>query len=146
MNRLNRVVREIRRIVLVIFIVGIAVIAPMQAAHAADPSYSPGAPDSPSARQRTIYEGGGASSAEVQPGAKQMMKKIDRDLEKNTSDRPKTTGEWNREARETEGNLGQRVKRIAEETKEAVKDFGQVYPDTAERSGDALQESLDRSN
>lgn len=146
MNTLKRVGREIRRAVLVILILGIALIAPMQAAHAADPSYSPGAPDSPGAKQQTIYRGKGASSAEVQPGAKQMLNRLERDMDKENSDRPKTTGEWNREARETEGNLGDRVNRIAKETSEAVKDFGQMYPNTAERSGDALQESLDRSN
>ncbi|MCU0550309.1 MAG: hypothetical protein MUC48_13240 [Leptolyngbya sp. Prado105] len=146
MNTLKRAWNEICRVVLVIFIVGMAVIAPMQAAYAADPSYSPGAPDSPSAKQKTIYQGKGVSSAEAQPGAKQMMKKIERDMDKENSDRPKTMREWNQEAEETEGNLGQRVKRIAKETEEAVKDFGQMYPNTAERSGDALQESLDRSN
>jgi hypothetical protein len=146
MTPLKRAWHTVRRVLFVILAIGFAVFAPMQAAHAADPSYSPGAPDNPNLKEKTIYQGKGASSAEVQPGAKQMIGKIERDLAKDDSDRPKTTGEWNQEARETEDDLGQRVKRIAKETGEAVKDFGQMYPNTAERSGDALKESLDRSN
>ena len=48
--------------------------------------------------------------------------------------RPKTTGEWNKEAREVEGSPGERLERIGKQSAEAVKDFGTVYPDTADRS------------
>ena len=146
MNTLKRVSTQIRRAVLLILLLGVVLIAPMQAAYAADPSYSPGAPESPSNKQKTLYDGGRVISAESQPGKTDLMGKIDKDLQRDTSDRPKTTGEWNREARETAGEPGKRFDRIAKETGEAVKDLGQMYPDTAERSGDALQESMDRSN
>ncbi|MBW4526766.1 MAG: hypothetical protein KME18_16525 [Phormidium tanganyikae FI6-MK23] len=143
MNTLKR----IRQVVLMLLLMAVVLIAPMQAAFAAaDPSYSSGAPDSPNAKQQTVYEGRRVMSAGEQPGGKELMGKIRQDLQNDTSDRPKTTGEWNREARETVGEPGKRVGRIAKETGEAVKDFGQMYPDTAERSGDALKESLDRSN
>ncbi|MBD1843360.1 hypothetical protein H6F89_08090 [Cyanobacteria bacterium FACHB-63] len=147
MNTLKLVLKELRLAVLAILLFAVLLLAPMQVAHAAaDPSYSPGAPDSPNKKEKTLYEGRRVVSAEEQPGTQNLMGKIKQDLQNDTSDRPKTTGEWNREARETSGNLGERLNRIGKETGEAVKDFGQMYPDTAERSGDALQESLDRSN
>jgi hypothetical protein len=55
------------------------------------------------------------------------------------SQRPKTTGEWNKDARETEGAPGERLKKIGKQSAEAVKDFGSLYPDTAKRSADAKQ-------
>jgi hypothetical protein len=60
-------------------------------------------------------------------------------IHQNDSDRPKTTGEWNREARETEGEPGERAKRIGKESAEAVKDFGSMYTDTAKRSANELR-------
>ncbi|HTL88516.1 MAG TPA: hypothetical protein VL134_03885 [Leptolyngbya sp.] len=126
MNTLKRLSSELCRAAVLVLLLGIMLIAPMQAAHAAG-SYSSGA-------------------AEAQSGKRDLMGKINRDIQRDDSDRPKTTGEWNREARETAGEPGKRFDRIAKETGEAVKDLGQIYPDTAERSGDALQESLDRTN
>lgn len=41
------------------------------------------------------------------------------------SDRPKTTGEWNRQAREVEGDPGERLERIGEQSAEAFKQFGE---------------------
>lgn len=142
MNTLKR----IRQAVLLVLLMAVVLIAPMQAAFAADPSYSPGAPDSPTKKEKTLFEGRRNVSVGEQPEAKDLPGKIQQDLQNIDSDRPKTTGEWNREARETAGEPGERLGRIAKETGEAVKDFGKMYPDTAERSGDALQESLDRSN
>lgn len=43
------------------------------------------------------------------------------------ADRPKTTGEWNQEARETEGSPGKRLQRIGKESAEAFKQFGSGY-------------------
>ncbi|MBE9011984.1 hypothetical protein IQ250_17435 [Pseudanabaenaceae cyanobacterium LEGE 13415] len=142
MNTLKR----IRQAVLLVLLMAVVLIAPMQAAFAADPSYSPGAPDSPMKKEKTLFEGRRNVSVGEQPQAKDLPGKIQQDLKNIDSDRPKTTGEWNREARQTAGEPGERLGRIAKETGEAVKDFGKMYPDTAERSGDALKESLDRSN
>jgi hypothetical protein len=79
----------------------------------------------------------GASTGMERPTA-DMQRGVDRVLEKQNPDRPTTTGDWNREARETADDAGERVKRIGEQTKEAVKDWGNLYPDTAKRSGEAL--------
>ncbi|HEY9691927.1 MAG TPA: hypothetical protein V6D15_06965 [Oculatellaceae cyanobacterium] len=48
--------------------------------------------------------------------------------------RPKTANEWKQEARETEDAPGARAKNIAEETGQALKEFGALYPKTAEAS------------
>lgn len=55
------------------------------------------------------------------------------------SQRPKTTGEWNKDARETAGDPGERLKKIGKQSAEAVKDFGSVYPDTAKRTTNAKE-------
>jgi hypothetical protein len=69
-----------------------------------------------------------------------LGRRIDNVLERRESDRPTTTGDWEREAEEVKGKPGERLKRIGKESKEAVKDFGQLYPDTAERTGEEFQE------
>jgi hypothetical protein len=63
----------------------------------------------------------------------------------NDSDRPKTTGEWKQEARQVD-KTGNRLERIGKESAEAVKDWGGLYPDTAERSAQTLDENQARSN
>jgi hypothetical protein len=70
-------------------------------------------------------------------------KVLDR-VHQNDSDRPKTTGEWNREARQVEGMPGKRIERIGKESAEAVKEFGGVYPDTAKKSANELKEQTSR--
>lgn len=150
MDTLKQAWNRLSRGVLVILLLGLMWLAPNSTALAvsADYNYSAGAPDQAEAKEKTLYQGRRTVVNAEQPQADTtgLINKIDRDLDKVKSDRPKTTGEWNREARETQGQQGKRVGRIAKESAEAVKDFGKMYPDTAERSGDALQESLDKSN
>lgn len=52
----------------------------------------------------------------------------------NNSERPQTTREWRDEARETSDSPGERVKKIGQEAGAAVKEFGEMYQDTAKRS------------
>ena len=52
----------------------------------------------------------------------------------NDPDRPQTTREWKQEARATEDAPGERAKKIGQETGDALKEFGQMYQDTAKRS------------
>jgi hypothetical protein len=68
-------------------------------------------------------------------------KKVDTVIHQNDSQRPKTTGEWNKEARETKNAPGEKLQRITKQSKEAVKEFGKVYPDTAEKSARSLNEN-----
>lgn len=74
------------------------------------------------------------STASPEQNAKAVTKKIQQDIHQGNSQRPKTTGEWNREARETEDAPGERLERITKQSGEALKDWGEVYPDTAQRS------------
>lgn len=69
-------------------------------------------------------------------------------FEQNDSDdvnRPKTAREWDQQARETKGRPVEKLKRIGEQSAEAIKEFGSVYPDTAERSVSALEDNLKNS-
>ncbi len=64
---------------------------------------------------------------------------VHQDNSQNDSQRPKTMGEWNKQDRETKGDPGERIKRIGEQSIDAVKDLGAVYPNTAKRSAASLQ-------
>ena len=52
----------------------------------------------------------------------------------NDPERPQTTREWKQEARATKDDPGQRVQKIGQEAGAAVKEFGEMYKDTAKRS------------
>ncbi|NUN63330.1 hypothetical protein HCU40_00905 [Pseudanabaena biceps] len=71
---------------------------------------------------------------------KQAIKQIDETVHQDDSTRPKTSGEWEQQAREVEGRPVERLKRIGEQSAEAVKDFGSMYSDTAKRSAKALND------
>jgi hypothetical protein len=71
-----------------------------------------------------------------QPLANQVREEAEID-----SVRPKTTREWYKEARETENSPGKRLENIAEESAQAIKEFGSLYPDTAKRSAPDLQKN-----
>ncbi|WP_017318124.1 hypothetical protein [Mastigocladopsis repens] len=77
------------------------------------------------------------TSVSNESSSKVLTKKIDQAVHQGDSDRPKTTGEWNKEARETEDAPGERLQKIAGESAEAVKDFGKLYPDTIKTSAGA---------
>jgi len=68
-----------------------------------------------------------------------ILDKIGQRTDSQNDSRPKTTGEWKQQARETKDNPGERLKRIGEQSVEAVKDLGSVYPDTAKRSAASLR-------
>jgi hypothetical protein len=137
MNKIKVTIRRVVALVAMLWLVsGMNAIAA-----SVDPSYAPGAPAHPSVKQTTEYRGnvvnGGSSALPDDPKA--VTKEIEKVTHQNKSDRPKTTGEWNREKAE-DAPLGERVKQIGKESKEAFKDFGKVYPDTADRSTDALKD------
>ncbi|GAB4541622.1 MAG: hypothetical protein Tsb0014_33690 [Pleurocapsa sp.] len=50
------------------------------------------------------------------------------------SERPTTTREWRQEARQTEDAPLERAKEIGKETAQAIKEWGELYPDVAERT------------
>jgi hypothetical protein len=74
---------------------------------------------------------------------KGLTKQIRKEAQKIDSVRPKTTNEWYEEARETEDSPGERLENIAEESAQAFKEFGAIYPDTAKRTAPVLQDVLE---
>ena len=143
---MNKFTQTLRRVVFAVLLAGVLLLSPIQAAQAVSADYSshPGAPDNPNAKQKTLFQGRGdrnvVNGGDVARSSDRVVNKIEKTLNNSDSDRPKTTGEWNREAEQTEDKPGTRAERIAKETGEAVKDFGEMYQNTAERSGKALQE------
>jgi hypothetical protein len=72
-----------------------------------------------------------------------VTRRLDRVVHQDDADRPKTTGEWEQEARQTEDAPGERAKRIGKESGEALKQWGSVYGDTAKRSSEDFQNRND---
>jgi hypothetical protein len=79
----------------------------------------------------------------VDPGLskQEANQKVNKMLDRDDNNRPKTTGEWQKQAREVKGKPGERAKRIGEQSADAVKDFGAMYPDVAKRSTNELENS-----
>ncbi len=71
------------------------------------------------------------------PG-KGAIERLDTKVNQENPDRPKTTAEWQNQAREVKGKPGERIKRIGEQSADAVKEFGSMYPDVAKNSANEL--------
>ena len=69
-----------------------------------------------------------------------LTKQVRQQAEKLDSVRPKTTNQWYKEARKTEDSPGERLENIAEESAQAFKEFGSIYPDNAKRTAPVLQD------
>jgi hypothetical protein len=74
--------------------------------------------------------------------SKATIDKLDRMVHQENPDRPKTTKEWQQQAREVKGKPGERAERIGEQSADAVKEFGKMYPDVAKRSEQELEKSV----
>ncbi len=71
--------------------------------------------------------------------------KIDKMLQQDRDpNRPKTTAQWQQQARETQDNPGEKLERIGEQSIDAVKEFGSMYPEVAKNSVRELKKDLDR--
>ncbi|MEH2193628.1 MAG: hypothetical protein V7K98_13470 [Nostoc sp.] len=82
---------------------------------------------------------------------KALKERVREQIEQNDAQRPKTTGQWNKEARETEGSLGKRLEKIGGESAEAFKEFGSGYVEGAQKTAtdvgnSAAQKGKDISN
>lgn len=79
----------------------------------------------------------------VDPGLskQEANQKVNKMLDRDDNNRPKTTGEWQKQAREVKGKPGERAKRVGKQSADAVKDFGAMYPDVAKRSANELENS-----
>lgn len=81
------------------------------------------------------------TNVDAKQNNKTLTKQVREQAEQIDSVRPKTTNEWYKEARETENSPGKRLENIAEESAQAVKEFGSIYPDNAKRTAPNLQDS-----
>jgi hypothetical protein len=80
-----------------------------------------------------------AQAGEHQTGTnKALTNKVLERVHENDSPRPKTTGEWNREDRETANDPDERGRRIGKQATAAFKEFGSGY---VEATKDATQDS-----
>ncbi|MEH1792838.1 MULTISPECIES: hypothetical protein [unclassified Nostoc] len=82
---------------------------------------------------------------------KALKERVREQIQQNDAQRPKTTGQWNKEARETEGSLGKRLEKIGGESAEALKEFGSGYVKGAQKTASdvgnsAAQTGRDISN
>jgi len=76
-------------------------------------------------------------TANVNAGDNKISSKADL----NNPERPQTTREWKQEARETKDDPGERLQKIGQEAGAAVKEFGEMYQDTAKRSMRELKDN-----
>jgi hypothetical protein len=74
--------------------------------------------------------------------SKATIDKLDRMVHQENPDRPKTTKEWQQQAREVKGKPVERLERIGEQSADAIKEFGQMYPDVAKKSEQELEKSI----
>jgi hypothetical protein len=72
---------------------------------------------------------------------KELREQVRERVEQNDAQRPKTTGEWNREARETKNAPGERLQRIGQQSAEAFKEFGSGYVEGAKETAGGVKDS-----
>ncbi len=96
----------------------------------------------------TILVGLVLLTSEVVPdiASGKAIDRLERKVQQENPDRPKTTAEWQKQAREVEGKPGERIKRIGEQSADAVKEFGSMYPDVAKNSGKELSNEVKANN
>jgi hypothetical protein len=74
--------------------------------------------------------------------SKAAIDRLDKLERQENPDRPKTTAQWQKQAEEVKGRPGERLKRIGEQSADAVKEFGAAYPDVAKKSAAELQDNI----
>ncbi|MCC5600957.1 hypothetical protein [Nostoc favosum] len=76
---------------------------------------------------------------------KGLKERVREQVEQNDAERPKTVGQWYKDARETEGSPGERLQKIGQQSGEALKEFGSGYvkgaQETASDVGDSAAEA-----
>jgi hypothetical protein len=82
---------------------------------------------------------GSASLSNPNLSTKNSVDRLNDLVQAENSDRPKTTNEWDQQADETKGRPGEKMKRIGEQSVDAIKEFGSMYGDVAERSSAELR-------
>lgn len=74
-----------------------------------------------------------------------ITKKVLERVHENDSPRPKTTGEWEKDDRETANNPDERSRRINEQAGAAFKEFGAGYAKAVKDASEDAQDSVTRA-
>ncbi len=74
-----------------------------------------------------------------------LKERVREQIQQDDSQRPRTIGEWNKEARETEGSPGERLKKIGKESAEAFKQFGSGYVEGTQKTANDVGDSAART-
>ena len=82
---------------------------------------------------------GNSSLSNPDLSSQNSVDRVNKLVQKGDPERPKTTGEWNEQADETKDRPGEKMKRIGEQSVDAVKEFGSMYGDVAKRSSAELR-------
>ncbi|QKQ75298.1 hypothetical protein [Nostoc sp. TCL240-02] len=72
---------------------------------------------------------------------KALKERVSEQIQQDDSQRPKTVGEWYKDARETEGSPGERLQKIGEQSAEAFKQFGSGYVEGAQETANDVGNS-----
>jgi hypothetical protein len=72
---------------------------------------------------------------------KGLKEKVKEDIEQNDAQRPKTVGQWYKDARQTNDAPGERAKKIGQQSAEAFKEFGSGYVEGAKNTASDVGES-----
>ncbi|MEH2001171.1 MAG: hypothetical protein V7L00_20890 [Nostoc sp.] len=72
---------------------------------------------------------------------KGLGERVREKVEQNDAQRPKTIGQWKKDARETEGSPGERLQKIGQQSAEAFKEFGGGYVEGAQETASDVGDS-----
>ncbi|MEH2045937.1 hypothetical protein [Nostoc sp.] len=72
---------------------------------------------------------------------KGLKERVREQVEQNDAQRPKTVGQWFKDARETEGSPGERLQKIGQQSGEAFKEFGSGYVEGAQKTASDVGDS-----
>ena len=151
MFEIKRAFKLLRRTLLPVVLAGLVWLSGLPAAtsaQAAPSNFGGQGQDLSKAGNRPYGERETATIKQANKGdnsvAEQATERVKELVNQNDSNRPKTVGQWYDDARKTNDAPGERLQKIGEQSKEALKDFGALYPDTAKRSADSLDENTQR--
>ncbi|MBH8577249.1 hypothetical protein I8752_30640 [Nostocaceae cyanobacterium CENA369] len=72
---------------------------------------------------------------------KALGERVRQKVEQNDAERPKTVGQWFKDARETKNEPGKRLEKIGQQSGEALKEFGSGYVEGAKETADEVGNS-----
>ncbi|MBH8562354.1 hypothetical protein I8748_09240 [Nostoc sp. CENA67] len=81
------------------------------------------------------------TNVDLRNNDKSLGERVREKVEQNDAQRPKTTGQWFKDARETEDSPGERLQRIGQQSGEAFKEFGSGYVKGAKETAKDVRDS-----